>query len=330
MHYGYLFTKEALNTKAPTCEVVQCDRQDVSTQIVDADVVVPLMTELKADVLKKAKKLKLIIQYGAGVEGVDIPTATQLGIFVSNIPSKDTGNAASCAEMAIFLILSVLRKLHEMLDSIEKSRLGVPLGVMLQGKHVLVVGFGNIAKELILRLHPFGVKMSALRKNGHKWDTCGDELGKQSEALLCHKGTFAEEHLMALLPCIDIIVLTCSLDESNRHMVNSKFISMCKDGVYIVNVARGGLIDYKTALDGLHSGKIAGMGLDVQFWEPFDPKDSISQHDRVVLTPHVAGVTETSYRNMADIVSEETLRISEGKRPSIQLNTPVVCCSSGQ
>lgn len=91
----------------------------------------------------------------------------------------------------------------------------------------------------------------------------------------------------------------------------------------IVNVARGGLLDYDAMLDGLRSGHIGGLGLDVQWQEPFDPCDAIAQHPRVVLTPHVAGVTHASYRAMAEIVARQARRVARGEVPEGVVNAPV-------
>lgn len=108
MHAGWAFTAQSLAEDA-SVRVVQCDREALPTEIRDADVAVPLMSRLDRTLLLSAVRLKLIIQYGVGVEGVDIDTATQLGIWVSNITSAGTGNAVSCAEHAIFLVLATLR-----------------------------------------------------------------------------------------------------------------------------------------------------------------------------------------------------------------------------
>lgn len=203
--------------------------------------------------------------------------------------------------------------------SIETRQLGVPLGSMLQGKRVLVIGFGNIAKELIIRLAPFRVTISALRRSS-TWGHHHDSLSEQAEEQLIDKGTWPQD-TSRLASEADIIAVTCKQDASNLGMINREFLNACKDGVRIVNVARGGLLDYDAILEGLNSGKIGGMGLDVQFWEPFDPEDPIAQHERVYLTPHVAGVTEHSYRQMAKVVAEETRRIKKGLPPTVQLNT---------
>ena len=113
MDWGFQFTRLRLASDEDI-KVVQCDVDDVPAELKDTDVVVPLMAPLNADMLRNAPKLKMIIQYGAGVEGVDIEAATKFGIWVSNIPSAGTGNSVSCAEMAIFLILATLRNINAM------------------------------------------------------------------------------------------------------------------------------------------------------------------------------------------------------------------------
>lgn len=291
MHYAYVYTKHALNGD-PYIDVVQCDRSQVPTEIEDADVAVPLMTQLTEALLQRAAKLKLILQYGAGVEGVDIAAASGLGIWVSNIPSRDTGNAQSCAEMAIFLTLAILRNLNGMTRSIKQQQLGVPPGDALIGKSVLVIGFGNIAKELIVRLVPFKVKIAALRRSDH-WGKHKDLLSSAAESALLDRGVWPQD-MHRLASAADIIIITCKQDSENVEMINADFLSHCKHGVRVVNVARGGLMRYNDILEGLGSGKIGGLGLDVQFWEPFDPDDPVAQHEAVVLTPHVAGVTHQS------------------------------------
>ena len=272
---------------------MRCDRADVERELADTDFAVPLMTPLPAAALQQAPLLKAVLQYGVGVEAIDIPAATELGIWVSNIPSAGTGNAASCAEMAVLLMLATLRNVNGMAESVQQRRIGVPLGSMLHRKSVLIVGFGNIAKELAVRLVSFGVKLSALRRR-QRWGAHGDDpLSTAAEAALQDRGTWPED-LPRLVSAADIIVLTCHLDNSTKGMVNTAFLEHCSPGVHIVNVARGGLMDHAAVLEGLQSGKIEGMGLDVQFWEPFDPNDPIAEHPAVYLTPHVAGGTEQS------------------------------------
>ncbi|PSC74029.1 glyoxylate reductase hydroxypyruvate reductase isoform X2 [Micractinium conductrix] len=347
MHAGYAFTKQELEGETGVA-VLQCDRDQLAAALATADVAVPLMCRLDAALLRAAPRLKLVIQYGVGVEGIDIPEATSSGVWVSNIPSARTGNAASCAEHAVYLLLACLRHHNAMADSIQQRRLGMPLGQTLLGKSVLVVGFGNIANELIVRLKPFGVHILVLRRKPWGHPQGGQAAGQQqqqqplpqqhgqhaaeraqhdsqleaaAEAALADRGVWGQDSAR-LAARADLIALTCHQDEHNRGMVDADFLAHCKPGVRIVNIARGGLLDYAAVREGLDSGRIAAMGLDVQEHEPVDPQHWLAQHPSVYLTPHVAGVTELSYRNMARVVADAVRRLQRRQPPERLLNAP--------
>ena len=330
MHYGFAFTREegeratAALVKSSSgtgrlgparrVQVVQCDRDEVDEVICDAHVIVPLMCRLDRARLEKAKRARLIIQYGAGVEGVDAEAARDLGILLSNIPSRDTGNAESCAEMAIFLMMAALRRIRDMEESIRTRRLGVPCGTMMKGANVVIVGNGNIARALFPRLRGFGVRQCVLTRRA-----CSELDGDPDVADWAEVADGAGS--ARLLGTADVVVFACSLNDESRGMMNDAFLALCKPGVIIINVARGGLLDYGATRRGLESGSIGGMGLDVQWEEPMDPEDAVFKHPCVYCTPHVAGVTQTSYRAMAKIVIQESVRVViGGERPTIVLN----------
>jgi phosphoglycerate dehydrogenase-like enzyme len=320
MHYGFAFTREEGERATATLNgnrrvrVVQCGREEVDEVIGGAHVIVPLMCQLDRARLEKAKLARLIIQYGAGVEGVDASAARDLGILLSNIPSRDTGNAESCAEMVIFLTLAALRRIREMEESIRTRRLGVPCGDMLKGATVCCVGNGNIARALRPRLRGFGVRQCVLTRRA------SDELDDDPDVAEWAQVTNGAGK-SRVLGAADVVVFACSLNDQSRGMMNDDFLALCKPGVIIINVARGGLLDYAATKRGLETGSIGGMGLDVQWDEPMDPEDAVFKHPCVYCTPHVAGVTQTSYRAMAKVVVDETIRVMiGGERPTIVLN----------
>lgn len=323
MHYSYIFTKEALQSES-SVEVLQADRSEVAEELTTADVVVPLMQPLPVPALQTAKRLKLIIQFGVGLEGVNVEEATRLGIYVCRIPSHMTANAPSCAEHALYLALAVLRNHNQMETSIRNKRLGVPLGQTLLGKNCLVLGYGGICRELLPRLNAF--KPSAVHvvqrraiggDDDHTLPSCIDRLLSWSPHSQAMKDVFGQA---------DIIFITVNQSQDNIGMVNySNVLQYCKHGVILINVARGGLLDYDSIKRGLDEEIIGGLGLDVYFNEPVDlNEDLIAQHPRVYLTPHIAGVTERSYRGMADIVAQEVLNIKSGAIPSGLVNHDVL------
>ncbi|KAK4382407.1 protein, chloroplastic [Sesamum angolense] len=186
------------------------------------------------------------------VKSVDINAATKHGIKVARIPGDATGNAASCAEMAIYQMLGLLRKQYEMQVAVRQKKLGEPVGETLLGKQYL------------------------------SWDM--EILGSTWQSV-------------------------CSL---LAGIVDKDFISSMRKGALLINIARGGLLDYEAVLHHLKSGHLGGLGIDVAWTEPFDPDDAILKFPNVIITPHVAGVTEWSYRFMAKVVGDVALQLHTG------------------
>lgn len=343
MHFGWRYTADAAAAlpAADRIQVLQCDRGDVAAALSHTHVAVPLMSRLDGGMLRAAAAsaslstddpasgtasthhnglLRHVIQYGVGVEGVDLAAAAVAGISVHNIPSSATPNAASCAEMAIYLALAVLRRAPELAASLATRRLGAPPGRMLGCKTALILGWGGIARELAPRLRALGVTVDAVRRSA--WD--GEEEGG---AVACLRRRGAWSDLAAFTPDADIAFVTCAQNEATRNVIGADFwqaAAKSPRGVIVINVARGGLLDPAAAAAALASGACAGLGLDVQWEEPVDPGHPLLKHERVVATPHVAGVTEESYRAMAAIVAADAAAVAAGGRPlSPLVNGPV-------
>ncbi|XP_039024037.1 hydroxypyruvate reductase-like isoform X4 [Hibiscus syriacus] len=158
------YTREYLE-KYPFIQVDELPLEQVPDHIGNYDLCVAKNMRFDSNVLSRAKQMKLIMQFGVGLEGVDIDAATKHGIKVARIPGGATGNAASCAEMAIYLMLGLLRKQNEMQISVKQKMLGEPVGDTLLGKTIFILGFGNIGVELAKRLKTFGVKVIATKRS---------------------------------------------------------------------------------------------------------------------------------------------------------------------
>lgn len=178
------------------------------------------------------------------------------------------------------------------------------------------MGFGNIGIELANRLRPFGVKILATKRS---WDSYleksfkSDGLPTQnvsSDDLVDEKG--GHEHIHKFASKADIVVCSLVLNIQTAGIVNKTFLSSMKKGALLVNVARGGLLDYEDVLFSLKSGYLGGLAMDVAWTEPFDPDDPILKFPNVLITPHVAGVTEHSYRYMAKVVGDVALQLHAG------------------
>ncbi|XP_021846150.1 uncharacterized protein [Spinacia oleracea] len=302
---SYRYTKEYLS-EHPYIQVDDVPLSDIPNVIGNYHMCIPRMMRIDSDIISRAKQMKLILQFGVGLEGVNADAATEHGIKVARIPADGTGNAASCAEMAIYLMLGLLRKQKEMEISIKLKKLGEPAGGTLFGKTVFILGLGNIGCELAKRLRPFDVKILATKRS---WTSSHvDRVGD----LVDEKGSHDDIYKYAGMA--DIVVCCLNMNHETAGVINHSFIQSMKKGGYLVNVARGGLLDYDAVAQSLKSGHLGGLGIDVAWTEPFDPNDPILQLPNVLITPHVAGVTEHSYRSMAKVVGNAALQLHNGSK----------------
>nr|GMD51029.1 D-3-phosphoglycerate dehydrogenase 2, chloroplastic [Ipomoea batatas] len=300
----------------PFIQVDDIPFDNVPAVIKDYDICVVKNLRLNSDLISSAKRMKLIMQFGVGLEGVDISAATTHGIKVARIPSGATGNATSCAEMAIYLILGLLRKQHEMDIAIKQKKLGEPIGDTLLGKTVFILGYGNIGIHLAKRLRPFDVRILATKRS---WPS---HLHNSSETdaphmennggcdLVDEKGS--HDDILKFASKADIVVCCLAMNSETAGIVNNDFLSSMRKGAILINIARGGLLDYDAVFNHLKCGHLGGLGIDVAWTEPFDPNNAILNFRNVIITPHVAGVTEHSYRYMAKVVGDVALQLHAG------------------
>ncbi|KAL0700686.1 hypothetical protein Bca4012_056808 [Brassica carinata] len=300
---SYNFTRDYLQPY-PFIQADVAHLRDVPEVIKNYHICVTMLMQMDSYVISRASNMKLIMQFGVGLDGVDIDAATIHGIKVARIPSEGNGNAASCSEMAIYLMLGLLKKQNEMLMSVQSRQLGQPTGGTLLGKTVFILGYGNIGIELAKRLKPFGSRVIATKRS---WPA---SLMNSDSSLVDEKGS--HEDIYTFASKADIVVVCLRLSKETAEIVDSKFISSMKKGALLVNIARGGLVNYESAYQSLESGHLGGLGTDVAWSEPFDPNDPILKFKNVIMTPHVAGVTEYSYRSMAKVVGDVALQFHEG------------------
>ncbi|ESR54758.1 hypothetical protein CICLE_v10020311mg [Citrus x clementina] len=306
------YTKEYLQNY-PSIQVDVVPISDVPDVIANYHLCVVKTMRLDSNCISRANQMKLIMQFGVGLEGVDINAATRCGIKVARIPGDVTGNAASCAELTIYLMLGLLRKQNEMRMAIEQKKLGVPTGETLLGKTVFILGFGNIGVELAKRLRPFGVKIIATKRSwaSHSQVSCQSSVKNGIiDDLVDEKG--CHEDIFEFASKADVVVCCLSLNKQTAGIVNKSFLSSMKKGSLLVNIARGGLLDYEAIAHYLECGHLGGLGIDVAWTEPFDPNDPILKFKNVLITPHVGGVTEHSYRSMAKVVGDVALQLHAG------------------
>ncbi len=246
-------------------------------------------TKVTPNVLKAAKNLKVVGRAGIGVDNVDVAEATNGGVVVMNTPF---GNSITTAEHAISMMMALCRQIPQANASThagkwEKSRF---MGMELTGKTLALIGCGNIGSVVADRA--LGLKMKVIAYDPY--------LAVESAA---DQGITKVE-LDELFARADVISLHTPLTDQTRGIVNAEAFAKMKDGVRIVNCARGGLIDEDALLVALEEGKVAGAALDVFAVEP--AKESpLFGHDNVICTPHLGASTSEAQVNVALQVAEQ-------------------------
>ena len=246
-------------------------------------------TKVSPKILEKAANLKVIGRAGIGVDNVDIPAATAKGIIVMNTPF---GNSITTAEHAVTLMLALARQIPQADASTqagkwEKNRF---MGVEITGKTLGVIGCGNIGS--IVATRGIGLKMHVVAFDPFLSEARAQELGVE------------KVELDDLLARADFITLHTPLTDKTRNIINAEAIAKMKNGVRIINCARGGLIVEKDLIEGLKSGKVAGAGIDVFEVEPAT-ENELFHLPNVVCTPHLGASTSEAQENVALQVAEQ-------------------------
>ncbi len=240
-------------------------------------------TKVTKEIIEKADKLKVIGRAGVGLDNVDLEAASKRGIIVMNTPG---GNTISTAEHTMSLILALSRNISQADSSTKKGEWLRKkfMGVELYGKTLGIIGLGRIGNEVARRATSFGMKIVA-------YDPfLSLDKAKQS-------GVESVE-LKELFKRADYITVHTPMTSETKYIIGKKALKSMKDGVRIVNCARGGIVDEGAILEGIKSKKIAGVALDVYEKEP--PKDNpLLKCDEAILTPHLGASTEEAQVNVA-------------------------------
>jgi len=263
-------------------------------------------TKVTADVINAGKKLKVIGRAGAGVDNIDISAATAKNIIVLNTPG---GNAISACELTCSLITTLARNVVPAAASLKAGRWDRKLytGHELNGKTLAILGLGRIGREVALRMQAWGMKTIGF-----------DPIVSATDAA---KFNVAKMELTEIWPLADYITVHTPLIPETRNMINKKVFSMCKKGVRIVNVARGGIIHEEDLLTALQDGSCGGAALDVFEQEP--PTNPVTlkliQNDKVVATPHLGASTGEAQVRVAVEVAEQFIALTGKSKEYTQL-----------
>ncbi len=270
--------------------------------------VVRSRTKVTAEVLEKADRLKVVARAGVGVDNIDLRTATKRGVKVVNAPA---GSTQSVAELTVALMLALARKVPTADRSMKEGRWekGRLKGVELNGKTLGLVGSGRIGSEVARICQSLG--MSAIAYDPYLPKEFASERGIRLTSL--------DE----VLKESDFVSIHAALTDETRHMIGESSLKSMKKTAYLVNCARGAIVDEGALAEALKNGIIAGAGLDVYEKEP--PMDSpLLELDNVVLTPHIAASTEEGQRKTGLLAVEQLMKALSDEEPDFLVNREVL------
>jgi D-3-phosphoglycerate dehydrogenase len=256
-------------------------------------------------VLEKARpRLKVLSKYGIGVDKIDVAAATELGIPVCFTPGV---NHTTVAEHAFTLLLALYKNLVQEVDYTRSGEWKRLIGHEIMGKRLGILGLGRIGKEVAIRAKAFGLELAGY---DIYWP----------EAFAEEYGIERMESADDLLVSSDIVSLHTNLSEETRDLINLQRLSRMKDGVIIINCARGELVSTDAIAHALKIGKVGGYGTDVLDQEPPPPDHPLLKEPNCIVTPHIGSRTYESVVRQATAAVENLIRVMNDEKPLAQVN----------
>jgi D-3-phosphoglycerate dehydrogenase len=254
-------------------------------------------TKVTADIIAEAKEMKVIGRAGAGVDNIDVSAATRKGIVVLNTPG---GNTISTAEHTMALMMSLARNVPQAFRDLQNGKWERKkyTGTELLSKTLGIIGLGKVGREVASRAKAFGMNII-----GYDPLLAADIATKLGVELVSLDEIYRRS---------DFITVHTPLTEETRGILGEKAFAACKQGVRVINCARGGIIDEEALLKALESGKVAGAAFDVFVKEP--PGDNpLLKHPKVIATPHLGASTEEAQEKVAKQIGEELVDFFKGR-----------------
>jgi D-3-phosphoglycerate dehydrogenase len=296
------------------CDIVNSphDRPLTEAEMLDlvggVDGVVVGLDEVTARVIGASTDLKVIAKHGVGVDNIDLAAATAAGIVVTNTPGA---NEAAVAELTIALMLALARHLVKHHQVVSQGGWARQTGTELADKTLGLIGCGRIGQEVVKRAHALGMEVVFCRRTPTKvlgaTQVSLDELLARSDYVSVHVPYTSETH----------------------HILDAEAFAKMKDGVYVINTARGGTVDEAALYEAIVAGKVAGAALDARPKEPPPPDDPLNALENVILTPHAGATTREAVLRMAKMATENLLAVLRGERAPNVVNPEVYAKSGG-
>ncbi len=264
---------------------------ELTTEIADVDaLIVRSRVQVSREIMMLGKELKVIGMHGIGLDHIDLEAARELGITVLNVTD---GNLDSTAELAVSLMLSVARKIVPANNDVKNGSWNTNhfIGTQLKGKTLGIIALGKIGARVAKICSAIGMDVVAFDPY------CSAEIASDLKVTLIN--------LDDLVAKADVITVHAPLTSQTKYLIADEEIDKMKNGVIIINAARGGILSEAAVYRGLKNGKIGGMGLDVLEEEPVNKNCDLLQFDNVVITPHIGARTNEAQVYVSQAISEK-------------------------
>lgn len=271
--------------------------------------IVIVRAPLPEEIFAEGTKLKAAIRHGAGVDMIPVDAATRAGVLVANVPGV---NASSVAEHVVFSAIALLRRFR-LLDRDLRAKGWLPAREYsldnhdLSGRTIGIVGMGAVGKAITRAFGGLGVKLVGFSPSGRNFPENVE--GKPLDTLIAAS---------------DILVLCCPLKPETRGLIDARRLALLKRGSILINVSRGPVVDEGALIEALRTQHLWGAALDVFNTQPLPSEHAFYGFDNVIITPHMAGITEESMARMGTGAIAEALRVLRGDLPVNLINPAVV------
>ncbi|WP_346234405.1 C-terminal binding protein [Lysinibacillus telephonicus] len=282
------FVKAQCKTSAEVIEVCR-----------DADGIINQYAPINAEVLSSLENCKVISRYGVGVDTIHLPTAHEKGIIVANVPDYGIEEVSN---HTVALMLAWSRKIVQLNEAVKSGNWDFNIAAPIyrfSNKIFGVLGFGKIPRRVIEKVSTFGFELV-----GYDPFVSKEEMAKYHVKKL---------ELEEIIQVSDILSIHVPLNDSTYHLINKESIANMKDGVLIINTARGPIIQESALIEGLKSGKFAGAALDVTEIEPLPSSSELIKFPNVYITPHSAFYSEEAIVELRTKTAKNIVQVLEGK-----------------
>ena len=298
--------REVLRDVCPDIAWFQCRREDeVVARCAGADGLLIMYAPLTRRVLGQLPRCKVIVRYGVGVDTIDLAAAAELGIIVSNVPDYGTFEVA---DHALALLLALTRKVGAASGLVKSGQWDFRLSRPIhrhQGQTAGLIGLGRIGRAMAERTRALGMQVVAhdTRLARERFPDFVTPVG-----------------LEELLAQSDVVSVHCPLNESTRMLLDHYRLSLMKPTAYLINTARGRIVDETALAAMLGEGRLAGAAMDVFASEPAAPDHPLFRYENFLASPHMAWYSEESAQELKRKAAEEVRRVLRGEAPLYQVN----------